>query len=628
MRRVALLEGTVPVLSANEKQKSSLTRSADDIYYRVRLEFVSPGARSAHTAMIKRFGTFIYEARRRQVLRDNGDVLHLTPKAFDLLGVLLEAAPGVVSKAELHQKLWPETFVSDATLVGLIKEIRRAFNDQDGALPLIRTSHGVGYAFCRAVQSKESEPVGAVASPSVAVLPFANFSADPLNDYIGDGLAEELINVLAQVPRLHVVPRTSSFRFRSSTDLVAVGRELHVDHLLEGSVRCSGKRLRISARLMNAGDGGYLWSAQYEREMTDVFHIYDEIAESIVKGLEPALIARRQLRGWSQGTDVDPFELYVRGRHRWHQRTPQSLQLAIACFQEVIGFEPDYTLAHAALADSYSILGFYGYSPLNDARAAAESSARRALALSSERAESHYAAALSRMWLSSDWLTAEGSFRRALEIRRNFAPAHTHYAAFLAVQHRFVEALAHIRQAVSLDPLSPAVHGTASLCMFNLRRYSEALDFGERALKLHPDFAVALYALGLTYCRTREFDKACDVFDRLLSLSERAPYFLGWRALACGLAGRLHDASTLAAEIAARQTSGYVHPLARVVAGIGLGDPVATVDALATYVAEKGAGFQVGHIIPFLGRWMHHPPLRATLCRLHLNEAATRCDPA
>jgi TolB-like protein/Tfp pilus assembly protein PilF len=573
--------------------------------------------------MIKRFGTFVYDGRRRQVLSDTGDVVHLTPKAFNLLGVLLEAAPGVVSKAELHERLWPGLFVSEATLVGLIKELRRAFNDRDRPSPLIRTSHGVGYAFCEAVQTTEPEPMRTATSPSIAVLPFADFSTDLQNGSFGDCLAEELINSLAQIPRLHVASRTSAFRFRGSTDLVVIGRELHVDHLLEGSVRCCGKRLRITARLVNVADGSHLWSTQYEREMTDVFDIYDEVAESLVKALKPTLSVWRQSRERRQGVDLDPFELYVRGRRRWHQRTPESLRLAIALFQEAIGLNPDYALAHAALADSYSTLGFYGYAPLDEVRAAAKGPADRALALDPERPEPHYAAALSQIWLSSEWPVAERSFRRALEIQPGFAPAHTHYAAFLAVQHRVDEARAHIQKALVLDPLSPAVHGTAALCMFTSRQYSEAVDFGERALKLHPGFAVALYALGLTYCRTREFDKACEAFDQLLSVSERTPYFVAWRALACGLAGRPRDASALAAEIATRQATEYVHPLAQVLAGIGIGDPGTTANALKAYIAAKGAGFQVGHIVPFLGDWALEPPFLAALDRLHLKQAAT-----
>jgi serine/threonine-protein kinase len=466
--------------------------------------------------------------------------------------------------------------------------------------------------------------VGTAASPSVAVLPFANLSPDSQIDYFSDGLTEELINAFAQIPGLYVASRTSAFRFRGSTDFLAIGRELHVDHLLEGSVRSSGARLRITARLVNVADGAPLWSAQYEREMADVFGIYDEIAESILKAVEPTFTVWRQSREKHQSADVDPFELYVRGRHRWHQRTPKSLQLAIAHFQEAIGVDPDYALAHAALADSYSILGFYGYAPLNDARAAAEGSARRALALSPERPESHYAAALSKMWLSPEWPSAERSFRRALEVQPGFAPAHTHFAAFLAVQHRSREACAHLREAVALDPLSPAVHGTAALCMFTSGQYSEAVHFGEQALKLHPGFAVALYALGLTYCKTREFEQACDAFDQLLALSERAPYFLGWRALACRLAGRPNDVLQLAAEIAARQTTEYVHPLAGVLAGIGGCDRVATAKALNVYIAAKGAGFQVGHIAPFLGDWIFEAPFHAALGRLHLPPAPER----
>src|SRR5262249_8760556 len=149
---------------------------------------------------------------------------------------------------------------------------------------------------------------------------------------------------------------------------------------------------------------------------------------------------------------------------------------------------------------------------------------KRALRLGPELAESHYARALYTMWLVSEWPQAERSFKRALEIQPDFAPAHTHYGALLAVRQRYAEAPDHLVEATALDPLSPAVYATGALCMFTSLQYAEAERFGKRALELYPDFAVALYALGLTYCRTKRFDRACDVFERLLSLSNGAAY--------------------------------------------------------------------------------------------------------
>jgi TolB-like protein/Flp pilus assembly protein TadD len=566
-----------------------------------------------------RFGSLTFDARRRQLLHDNGDVLHLTPKAFDLLGVLLESSPRVVSKAELHERVWPGAFVSDATLAGLVKELRRALNDSAaGDRPLVRTSHGVGYAFSGELERVRSEGIAATRS-SVAVLPFANLSADSENDYLSEGLTEELISALSNVPGLQVASRTSVFHFRrTGAHINEVARQLRVDRVLEGSVQRDGSRLRITARLVDVVDGCQLWSSRYDREIVDLFAVHDEIARAIVRALEPTLTGRPRPAGRWHSSNIEAFERYLRGRHHWHQRTPDSLQLAIAHFDAAVRLDPDYALALAGLAGSYSALAFYGYLPFEDARPAAARAARRALELAPQLAESHYAMALVAIWLSPAWTEAEQSFRRSLEIQPDFAPAHTHFAAFLSIRNRFREARAHILEAVANEPLSPAVHGTGALCMFTAGRYEDAVRFGRRALELHSDFAVGLYALGLTYCRIGQFDDACDAFERLLASSNRATYFVGWKALAHALAGRRADALALAAAVVRKPAGVYVHPLTPILLGIALGDQAATANALRAYIAKDGPGFQVGHIVPFLGSWVGDAEFRGLLQRLHL----------
>lgn len=568
--------------------------------------------------MIAHFGNWTFDGRRRQVLHDNGEVLHLTPKAFDLLGILLEQAPSVVRKNELHQQLWPGTFVSDATLVGLVKELRRALNDRNPNSPIIRTSYGVGYAFCALNDRTAAAELDKTPS-SIAVLPFVNLSADSHNDYFSDGLTEELINALTQLRGLRVASRTSVFQFRNTrVDITDVGRQLRVGQVLEGSIQRAGNRLRITASLVNVTDGYHLWSQRFEREITGIFEIQDEITASIVRALEPTLVGRPRSVAHRHTSNVEAFELYLRARHHWHQRTPESLQTAIGHLEAAIRMDPEYALALAGRADAYSILAFYGYLPLHDARVASDQSSRRALDLAPELPETHYARALFSMWLSPQWHEAEDSFRRALDIQPDFAPAHTHYAAFLSIGNRFDEARAHLLEAVTLDSLSPAVYGTGALCMFTSGQYAEAVRYGRRALELHPHFVVGLYALGLTYCRVQQFDSACDAFDRLLMLSNRATYFLGWKALAHGLAGQVDEAAALAGEIAGRHPGEYTHPLTHVLVARARGDRDAAARALRAYIAAGGAGFQMGHIVPFFGDWRVDPEFRPLFEQLGL----------
>ena len=567
--------------------------------------------------MIVRFRGWTFDSGRRQVVDDGGQVVHLTPKAFDLLAVLLERAPEVVRKADLHEQVWPGTFVSDATLVGVIKELRRAFGDRDQSAPLIRTSYGIGYAFGGTVETMDAPPLRR--SGSIAVLPFANIGEDPKDTYFSDGLAEELTTALAQLPGLRVAARVSAFHFRDrANDLPRIGKALNVDRVLEGSVLRVGDRLRITVRLVSVDDGYQLWSAKYDRELGDVFAVQDDIAASVVSALAPALSGQAPLAAHRHSQNLEAFELYLRGQYCWHQRTPESVHTAIAHFEAAVRLDRDYALAYAGLAYSYSALAFYGYLPVAVARTAARRSAVRAMELAPHLAEAHYAMALFVMWLSLDGPEAEHSYPQALSIQADYAPAHIHYAALLGARRRVDEARAHVVQAMALDPLSPAVHGTAALCMFTLGDDTEARRFGERAIELQSNFVVGLYALGLTYCRTGEFEKGRNAFDRLVTLSNRAAYFIGWAALARGLDGRAAEARSLGAEIKDRHPSEYVHPVAQMLVAIAEADRDGALRALESCVALQGSSFQLVHAAPFLGAWAGEAAFADLLERLHV----------
>ncbi len=572
--------------------------------------------------MIVRFGLWTFDSDRRLVVGDDGSIVHLTPKAFDVLALLIERAPNVVRKADLHERVWHDTFVSDATLVGLIKELRRAFGDRDRSAPLIRTSHGIGYAFGRAVENQDAP---AWSPPSIAVLPFANIGDDPGNVYISDGLAEELTTALAQLPELHVAAWTSAFYFRNrARNLQQIGKLLNVDHVLEGSVLRVGERVRVTARLVSVADGYHLWSNRHDCAIGDVLALQDEITASIVSALALTLAGQSAVLPHRHTQNPEAFELYLRGRHCWHQRTPESLHTAIGHFEAAVRLDRNYALAYAGLANAYSVLAFYGYLPATDARHAAQASAARALQLAPDLAESHYAMALFTMWLSPDWPDAERSYARALTIQGDHAPAHTHYGSLLSGCQRDSEARAHVQQAMALEPLSPAVYGTAALTMFTLGQYDEARRFGERALELQSNFVVGLYALGLTYCRTGEFDRGHDAFERLLALSNRASFFLGWAALAHALGGRDAERRSLSAEIEDRHPSEYVQPVVRLLAAMAAADRDAALRALEHCVASRGPTFQLVHVSPFLGHWAAESTFAVLLDRLHVGSRVGR----
>jgi TolB-like protein/tetratricopeptide (TPR) repeat protein/predicted Ser/Thr protein kinase len=475
----------------------------------------------------------------------------------------------------------------------------------------------------RRARGERGSHAGAPAGPSsIAVLPFANLSADPEAEYFSDGLSEELLNALTRLPGLRVAARTSAFQFRGrNTDIHEIGRQLNVDHVLEGSVRRALNRLRITAQLSNVADGYHLWSERYDREMADVFQIQDDITSSIVKVLEPTLLGIQRPMARLHGDNVEAFERYLKGRHHWHHRTPQSLRTGMAYFEEAIRLDPEYALAHAGLADSYAILIAYGYISPAEGRSKAQESARRAMALDPALAESHFAMALSTFWAAEDWHLAEPHFTRALEIQPRSSMAHVYYGLYLASRHRFAEAATHTFEAAALDTLAPFVHGIGALGMHVSRRYDEAVRLAERSLELHPDFALGLWTLGLACCRMGQFERATAVLLRVMVLSNRAPIFVGLLGLTYGRAGRRAEAMALVEELEKRSATEYVTPTALLMIQVGLRDREKVCDAMQACADLGCAGSIVeGLVGPFLDEWASDPRFAELARALRLAE--------
>jgi serine/threonine-protein kinase len=443
------------------------------------------------------------------------------------------------------------------------------------------------------------EPAG---EQSVAVLPFANLNTDSESQYFSDGLSEELINALARLPGLWVAARTSAFRFRGrEVDIREIGRQLNVSTVLEGSVRRSGTRLRITAQLLNVADGYHLWSDRYDRELEDVFAIQDDITASIVQTLEPTLLGRHQSVGDRHSPNVEAFELYLKGLQLSYQHTPHSLRAAVAAFEAAIRLDPNYALAQAGLALSYTVIYGYGFAPALAAKSKSESAVARAMAHGPSLAESRYAMALYTEYLTEAWETAEPHFQSAIELQPRAARSQASYGVFLAARHRFDEAHARVREATTIDPLSPLVHGIAAAAMYAARRYKDAIRLGERALELNPDLALALLALGLANSRLGYHDRSIAVLEKIVPLSGRAPAFVALLGLALAVGGKTSDARRLLDELRARGPHEYVDPAALLVIQVGLGHWDDVYAAILTAVDHGPNGFRIETILgPYL----------------------------
>ena len=345
---------------------------------------------------------------------------------------------------------------------------------------------------------------------SIAVLPFVNMSSDKEDEYFSDGLTEELISALSQLQGLRVAARTSSFAFKGKTEHIGrIGQQLHVNTILEGSFRKAGNKLRITAQLINVTSGFHLWSETYEREIQDVFAVQDEISRAIVSALKIKLTVDQSMQLTKRYTEnTEAYQLYLKGRYYWNKRTEEELKKGIECFDKAIEIDPGYALAYAGLADSWATMGWYGWSPQKEAYPRARTAAMRALEMDDSLAEAHTSLAQVRELYDWDWLGAEKEFKKAIELKPQYATAHHWYSLLLVAAGRPDEAVIEAKKALELDPLSLIINENVGDVLCLARRYDEAIEQLRKTLDLDPHFGVAQYSLAIAYYGKGMYDEA------------------------------------------------------------------------------------------------------------------------
>src|SRR5437588_4411112 len=382
--------------------------------------------------------------------------------------------------------------------------------------------------FARALNAPDEATLDSEGGESIAVLPFANLSGDPDFEYFSEGIAEEIINALTQLPGLRVAARTSSFAFRGQgIDLAEVGAKLKVGTVLEGSVRRAGNRLRISAQLVKVGDGYHLWSERYDREMTDVFAIQDEIAKAIAGRLQVGLDGGEAASLVTPATgNLDAYHLCLRGRYLLAQRG-LGLKKALECFDQALALDPNYALAHAGLAEACTVLVQYGLAPAGAFRAKARAAACRALELAPQLAEAHAAAGTVSFVIDWDWVTAARELRQAIVLNPRYVIARLWLSYYLVfVEDRFEDGIAHGRRAVELDPLSPLPSMQLGMSLIGAGRLEEAVAPLERAAALAPTMFLPPIHLGLLYNELGRKEEAIRSVEAAVVTSGRHPWTL------------------------------------------------------------------------------------------------------
>jgi serine/threonine-protein kinase len=443
--------------------------------------------------------------------------------------------------------------------------------------------------FAKALQLSPAAP-SRPGGTAIIVLPFANLSADPESEYLSDGISEELIQALAALEGLRVVARTSAFAFKGKReDVREIGQRLRVDVVVDGSVRVMGDRVRISAQLVNAVDGYQLWSARYERRLGDTFAIEDEIARSVAgvlqsrlsPGGEPTRPFPPLPRPLSPPRDAQAHEHYLKGRFHWNKRTEQGIGRSIGYFEQAIARAPNAAAVHAALADSYLMLGLYGSAPADQVMLKAKAAAERALALDARSAEAHSAFGSVLALYQWEWREAGDHFRRAIELTPGYPTAHQSRAMHLLVPlAHFEEARRALEYARELDPLSPAILTSLGVLSFFLRDWDRALRELHDVLELDPGFATAHYFMGQTYLWQSAGDLALDAFTRAVSLGGRSAETLAGLGYAQARLGRGAEARAALDELMRRAAASYVSPARIAQLHLALGDRAQALDWL------------------------------------------------
>jgi DNA-binding winged helix-turn-helix (wHTH) protein/tetratricopeptide (TPR) repeat protein len=448
---------------------------------------------SKESRSVYEFGSFRFDPLERLLLRD-GKPVQLAPKVFDTLRALIENSGRLVDKEELMSKLWPDTFVEEATLARNISDLRKALGESTGDQKFIETVPKRGYRFTADVKSIESGDVSVFVQrhirsrivveeqfetdagvTSIAVLPFRPISSEGRDEFLELGIADALITRLSNISQMVVRP-TSSVRKYTSLDQESTiaGRELEVSHVLDGSIQKAGERIRVTAQLVSVEDGRSLWAGKFDERFTDIFSVEDVISEHVAKALVAKLSGEeKRLIAKHYTDDPEAHRLYLKGRYYWNRRTREGYEKGIQYFEQAIQLDGSYALAYSGLADCYSMLGRFGLVSPNIIMPRAVSSAETALNLDDKLAESHTSVALAAHIYTWDWEKAENHYQLAIELNTRFATAHHWYAVFLAEVGRADEALAEIKRAQSHEPVSLIIGAETGKLLYLARDYDQ-----------------------------------------------------------------------------------------------------------------------------------------------------------
>ena len=495
---------------------------------------------------------------RRELLRD-GATVAIEPRTLDLLIYLVDNRDRAIGKDELQDKVWG-TIVSDAAMTRAVMKLRKAVGDRQGNATIIKTVPRFGYRFVADIDEAGNATTATQAGErcGVAVLPLVNMSGDPANEYFSDGIAEEILNLLAKIPELRVASRTSSFAFRDKQQtLKSIADALNVDIILEGSVRKAGNRVRITMQLIDANDDAHLWSEIYDRELTDIFALQAEIAQEVVAAITHADVG--SIPAYPATDNPDAYDLFLRGRQSFYEWDGDRVSRARSMFERAIEIDPNYARAWAGIAYASSMLYMWWEASEENLRSA-DTASTTALELGPDLAEANTARGFA-LTLLGDFDEAVVYLERALELdpllydawylygRARFAMGEFEESARLFIEAGKVrpddavsvalagnsyqslrdkeremiwcrEGARRAEAHLALNPHDTRVLQLGAACYEQLGEFDKGEEWIKKALKIAPDDVAVLHNAGCFYAAAGHVDRALDIFERRFELGD------------------------------------------------------------------------------------------------------------
>ena len=527
------------------------------------------------------FGPYRVDPLARSLLR-NREVLAVPPKAVEVLVELIKRPGEVIGKKELIEAVWPETFVDEANLNQMIFLLRRALTTREGR-EYIATVPKRGYRFNDSVHTVEVP----YRFEAIAVLPLANLSGDPSQEYFADGVTEALITELAKIASLRVVSRTSAMRYKDTTELIPqIARALRVQAVLEGSVMKSGDRLRITVQLIHAASDQHLWAESYDGTISDILGLQGKVARDVALGIRAELSQKEEaLLAGSRAVHPEAYSLYLNGRFFARQLTDQGQRKAIQYFRESLQIDAGYAAAYAGLAECFIELAyFFGMEP-KKAFAEAEPAAVTAVQLDDTLAEGHAVLSLLRLLNDWNWDAADRESPRAIELAPGDPYVYWKRGVYLRYAGRGDEAVAAHRRAESLDPFSLIAIEEVGWPFYYSGRFDEAVDQFRRAVELEPKWDQLYFGLGLALAQQQRYQQAIEAMRTATQLGPDNPFNQASLIYILGRAGCTREAEQLLVNLSSNYS--YVPRWFLAIIWVGLNDKERALQALEQAFGDR-----------------------------------------